>query len=57
MYDPEKYKDMPVTLQIIGRRSHDEKVLAALKEIELAMGRDSDSRVEDPLQVIAKNLK
>lgn len=55
MYDPEKYKDMPVTLQIIGRRSHDEKVLAALKEIELAMGRDSDSRVEDPLQVIAKN--
>ncbi|CAG9995553.1 unnamed protein product [Clonostachys byssicola] len=55
MYDPEKYKDMPVTLQIIGRRSHDEKVLAALKEIELAMGRDIGSRVEDPIHVIAKN--
>ncbi|CAG9940295.1 unnamed protein product [Clonostachys rosea f. rosea IK726] len=55
MYNPEKYKDMPVTLQIIGRRSHDEKVLAALKEIELAMGRDSGSRVEDPVHIIAKN--
>lgn len=39
MYAPEKYADAPVSLQIIGRRYHDEKVLAALKEVELAMGR------------------
>ena len=39
MYTPEKYKDAPVSLQVIGRRNNDEKVLAALKEIEKAMGR------------------
>lgn len=39
MYSPERYKDAPVSLQIIGRRNHDEKVLAALNEIEKAMGR------------------
>ncbi|KAJ9640781.1 uncharacterized protein PV06_06983 [Exophiala oligosperma] len=39
MYSPEKYLDAPVSLQIIGRRSYDEKVLAALVEIEKALGR------------------
>lgn len=39
MYSPEKYVDAPVSLQIIGRRQHDEKVLAALTEIERALGR------------------
>ncbi|VUC33663.1 unnamed protein product [Clonostachys rosea] len=40
MYSPERYEDMPVALQVIGRRSYDEKVLAVLKEIELALGRE-----------------
>lgn len=39
MYRPELYKDAPVSLQVIGRRNHDEKVLAALREIEAALGR------------------
>lgn len=39
MYAPERYKDAPVNLQIVGRRNHDEKVMAALKVIEAAMGR------------------
>ncbi|KAJ9500827.1 hypothetical protein H2202_003385 [Exophiala xenobiotica] len=39
MYSPEKYEDAPVSLQIIGRRGYDEKVIAALVEIEKAMGR------------------
>lgn len=39
MYEPEKYVHAPVSLQVIGRRHFDEKVLAALAEIERAMGR------------------
>lgn len=39
MYSPERYKDAPVSLQIIGRRNYDEKVIAALVEIEKALGR------------------
>lgn len=39
MYSPEKYTNAPVSLQLIGRRQNDEKVLAALVEIEHAMGR------------------
>lgn len=39
MYSPEKYANAPVSLQIVGRRQYDEKVLAALVEIERAMGR------------------
>ncbi|KAF5020295.1 hypothetical protein F66182_7671 [Fusarium sp. NRRL 66182] len=39
MYSPEKYDAAPVSLQIVGRRQYDEKVLAALVEIEHAMGR------------------
>lgn len=39
MYSPEKYTDAPVSLQIVGRRQRDEKVIAALAAIEKAMGR------------------
>ncbi|CCT75541.1 related to general amidase [Fusarium fujikuroi IMI 58289] len=39
LYSPETYANMPINLQIVGRRQYDEKVLAALKEIEHAMGR------------------
>lgn len=39
MYAPETFQDAPVSLQIIGRRQEDEKVLAALTEIERALGR------------------
>lgn len=40
MYSPEKYLGAPVGLQVIGRRHYDEKVLAALAEIEHALGRE-----------------
>ena len=39
LYSPEVFVDAPVSLQIVGRRQCDEKVLAALAEIERAMGR------------------
>lgn len=39
MYDPKVFEGAPVGLQIVGRRQCDEKVLAALVEIERAMGR------------------
>jgi Asp-tRNA(Asn)/Glu-tRNA(Gln) amidotransferase A subunit family amidase len=39
MYTSETFADAPVSLQIVGRRQEDEKVLAALVEIERAMGR------------------
>lgn len=39
MYRPEKYASAPVSLQLVGRRQMDEKVLAALVEVERAMGR------------------
>lgn len=39
MYTPEKFAGMPINLQVVGRRQYDEKVLAALEEIERAMGR------------------
>lgn len=39
LYEPEKYKDAPVSLQLVARRNFDEKVMAALAEIERAMGR------------------
>lgn len=39
LYTPETFADAPVSLQIVGRRQEDEKVLAALVEIERAMGR------------------
>jgi hypothetical protein len=38
-YAPDTFAAAPVSLQIIGRRQEDEKVLAALVEIERAMGR------------------
>lgn len=39
MYSPERYRDAPVSLQLVGRRGYDEKVIAALEEVEKAMGR------------------
>lgn len=39
LYSPEKYVDAPISLQLVGRRQFDEKVLAALVEVERAMGR------------------
>jgi hypothetical protein len=39
LYDPETYQGAPISLQVVGKRQHDEKVLAALAEIERAMGR------------------
>ena len=39
MYSPEKYVSAPVSLQLIGRRQMDEQVIAALGEVERAMGR------------------
>lgn len=39
LYSPERYKDAPISLQIVGRRNYDEKVFAALVEVEKAMGR------------------
>ncbi|KAK7515221.1 amidase family protein [Phyllosticta citriasiana] len=44
LYSPEKYVGAPVSLQVIGRRNHDEKVMAALEAIERAMGRDETFR-------------
>lgn len=44
LYSPEKYVGAPVSLQVIGRRNHDEKVMAALEVIERAMGRDEKFR-------------
>ena len=39
MYSPDRYESAPVSLQVVGRRECDEKVLAAMVEIERAMGR------------------
>lgn len=39
LYNAEQYAGLPVSLQVVGRRHMDEKVLAAVKEIELALGR------------------
>ncbi|ANB14064.1 Amd2p [Sugiyamaella lignohabitans] len=39
LYDPEKYVDAPVSLQVVGRRLQEEKVIQACKLIERAMGR------------------
>ncbi|KAL3425257.1 acetamidase [Phlyctema vagabunda] len=39
LYEPEKYVDAPIGLQIVTRRFEDEKCLAVLEEVEKAMGR------------------
>ena len=39
LYNAKSFEDAPVSLQVIGRRHQDEKVLAALETIENAMGR------------------
>ncbi|KAF5004860.1 hypothetical protein FDECE_8642 [Fusarium decemcellulare] len=38
LYEPERYEGAPIGLQIVGRRHLDEKVLAALRQIERALG-------------------
>ncbi|GME60352.1 hypothetical protein Z519_08470 [Neofusicoccum parvum] len=40
LYTPEKYIGAPVSLQVVGRRNFDEKVMAALELIEKALGRN-----------------
>lgn len=39
MYSPETFVNAPVSLQLVGRRQMDEKIIAALTEVERAMGR------------------
>ncbi|KAL3457143.1 amidase signature domain-containing protein [Aspergillus heterothallicus] len=39
-YTPEKYKDAPVCLQVMGLRYEEEKVLGMLRAIDRALGRD-----------------
>lgn len=39
LYEPSKYVDAPIGLQIVTRRFEDEKCLAILEEVEKAMGR------------------
>lgn len=39
LYDPKRYEGAPVSLQIVGRRNFDEKVMKALELVEQAMGR------------------
>lgn len=39
LYEPERYVDAPVGLQIVTRRFEDEKCLAVLEVVERAMGR------------------
>jgi hypothetical protein len=39
LYEPDLYDGCPINLQIVGRRHQDEKVLAALYEVERAMGK------------------
>jgi amidase len=34
LYKPEKYRDAPVSLQLVGRRYEDEKLLEALEFIK-----------------------
>lgn len=39
LYEPEKLVGAPVSLQLVARRGMDEKLMAALEKIEIAMGR------------------
>ncbi|KAF4460276.1 hypothetical protein FALBO_12941 [Fusarium albosuccineum] len=39
MYSPDTFQNAPVSLQVVGRKQEDEKVLATLVEIERAKGR------------------
>lgn len=40
LYEPSRYVDAPVGLQVVTRRFEDEKCLKVLEVIEKAMGRD-----------------
>lgn len=39
LYDAQKFGGAPISLQVVGRKGMDEEVMAALREIEGAMGR------------------
>ena len=43
--EPEKYRNAPIALQLIGRRYEDEKVIQALEFIEERIGRRFESIV------------
>jgi len=38
LYDPERYVDAPISLQLVGRRYEDEKVIEALEMITEVAG-------------------
>ncbi|KAL9609025.1 MAG: hypothetical protein Q9204_009187, partial [Flavoplaca sp. TL-2023a] len=38
LYEPEVYRDAPLSLQLIGRRYEDEKVIEALDHIKAQIG-------------------
>lgn len=40
LYDKDRYLGLPINLQLIARRNHDEKLLAALSLIEKTLGRE-----------------
>ena len=40
LYDPEATKGMPVNIQIVGKKWEDEKVLAIMKIIDEALGKE-----------------
>lgn len=39
LYDPDVYVDAPISLQLVGRKFEEEKVLQILEKVENAMGR------------------
>jgi amidase len=43
MYDPEIYKGLPVSVQVVGRRMEEEKVLGMAKVLEQLLQGDSES--------------
>ncbi|KAF2837041.1 putative fatty-acid amide hydrolase [Patellaria atrata CBS 101060] len=47
LYDPEKYRDAPISLQLVGRRYEDEKVIQALDFIMEETGWVFDSKMID----------
>ena len=40
LYNPEATKGMPINIQIVGRKWEDEKVLAIMKVVDEALGKD-----------------
>lgn len=40
LYDPEAAKGMPINIQIVGKKWEEEKVIALMKVIDEALGRE-----------------